>query len=161
MSRNDLTNGVLWHIKVLNLYRGIFFMCQSTNENYVCQCPGGKTERYLQPSLLLALHLQPSYGYDLLGRIKDFGFLDGDLDPGTIYRHLRRLEDDRFVSSKWDTTGTGPARRFYEITPDGEMFLKDWGMFMERNYNNLGNFLRQYRQILSEKRKHISRKEVI
>jgi len=87
--------------------------------------------------------------------------LDGDLDPGTIYRHLRRLEDDRFVSSKWDTTGTGPARRFYEITPDGEMLLKDWVMFMERNYNNLGNFLRQYRQTLSEKRKHISRKEVI
>jgi len=123
-------------------------MCQSTNETHVCHCPGGKTERYLQPSLLLALHLKPSYGYLLIEKIKDFGFMDGDVDPGTIYRHLRRLEDDGFVSSKWDTTGTGPARRFYEITLDGEALLKDWVMFMERNYNNLENFLNQYRQAL-------------
>lgn len=127
-------------------------MCQSTNENYVCQCPGGKTERYLQPSLLLALHLKPSYGYDLLGKIMEFGFMDGDVDPGTIYRHLRRLEDDKFVSSKWDTTGSGPARRFYEITPEGEVLLGNWMMFMERNYNNLGNFLNQCRQILSKRK---------
>ena len=127
-------------------------MCQSPNENHICHCPGGKTERYLQPSLLLALHLKPSYGYNLLGKIGDFGFMDGDVDPGTIYRHLRRLEDDKFVSSKWDTSGTGPARRFYEITPEGEVLLENWMMFMERNYNNLGNFLNQCRQILSKEK---------
>jgi PadR family transcriptional regulator PadR len=105
--------------------------------------------------LLLALHLKPSYGYDLLGKINDFGFVDGSLDPGTVDRHLRRLEDDGFVSSKWDTTGTGPARRFYEITPEGEILLGNWVMFMERNYNNLGNFLNQYRQTLCEKNTNI------
>ena len=128
-------------------------MCQSSDGNHVCQCPGGKTERYLQPSLLLVLHLKPSYGYELLGKINDFGFMDGSVDPGTIYRHLRRLEDDGFVSSKWDTTGTGPARRFYEITPDGEELLIDWVMFMERNYHNLGKFLNQFRHTLSKKGK--------
>lgn len=127
-------------------------MCQPTDEIHACQCPAGKTERYLQPSLLLALHLKPSYGYDLLGKIKDFGFVDGSVDPGTIYHHLRRMEEEEFVSSKWDTTGTGPARRFYEITPEGEILLKNWVIFMERNYNNLGNFLNQYRRTLSKKR---------
>lgn len=126
-------------------------MCQKSDENHVCHCPGGKTERYLQPSLLLGLYLKPSYGYELLRKINDLGFMDGSVDPGTIYRHLRRLEYDGFVSSKWDTTGTGPARRFYEITPDGEALLKDWVMFMERNYKSLGSFLNQYRQILSKK----------
>ena len=126
-------------------------MCKNANENSTFQCPGRKTERYLQPSLLLALHLKPSYGYDLLGKISDFGFTDGSVDPGTLYRHLRRLEDDGFVSSKWDTTGTGPARRFYGITPKGEILLRDWVKFMERNYNNLGNFLKQYCQNLSKK----------
>ena len=77
--------------------------------------------------------------------------MDGDIDPGTIYRHLRRLEDDGFVSSEWDTSGTGPARRFYKITSEGEVFLGNWVMFMERNYNNLGNFLNQCRQTLSKK----------
>jgi len=126
-------------------------MCPNGNEDHPCHCPGGKTERYLQPSLLLALHLKPSYGYDLLGKINDFGFLDGSLDPGTVYHHLRRLEDDGFVSSQWDTSGTGPARRFYEITQEGETLLKNWVMFMERNYNNLGNFLGQYRKASSKK----------
>lgn len=150
-SKDDLTKGAFCPIKDLNLCRGKHFMCHSANENHTFHCPGGKTERYLQPSLLLALHLNPSYGYDLLGKINDFGFVDGSVDPGTVYRHLRRLEDDGFVSSKWDTTGTGPARRFYEITPEGEILLKNWVMFMERNYNNLGNFLNQYRQTLSKK----------
>jgi PadR family transcriptional regulator PadR len=127
----------------------------STNENHVCYCPGGKTERYLQPSLLLALYLKPSYGYDLLGKINDFGFIDGSVDPGTIYHHLRRMEDEGFVSSKWDITGTGPARRFYKITPEGETLLKNWVVFMERNYNSLGNFLDQCSQILSKKRVNI------
>jgi poly-beta-hydroxybutyrate-responsive repressor len=126
-------------------------MCHKSNEDHACLCPGGKTERYLQPSLLLALHLKTSYGYDLLGKINDFGFVDGSLDPGTVYHHLRRLEDDGFVSSKWDTSGTGPARRFYDITREGETLLKNWVMFMERNYNNLGNFLSQYNKTSSKK----------
>ena len=49
------------------------------------------------------------------------------------------------------TTSIGPAKRFYEITHDGEMFLNDWVMFMERNYNNLGRFLKKYRQTLVKK----------
>ena len=126
-------------------------MCQTTDEGHTCQCPGGKTERYIQPSLLLALHLRPSYGYDLLGKIDGFGFMDGSVDPGTLYRHLRRLEDDGFVSSRWDTSGTGPARRFYEITPEGEILLENWVMFMERSYNNLGSFLNRYRRTLVKK----------
>ncbi len=133
-------------IKVLNLYGDIPAMCQQHHDVHICQCPGGKTERYLQPSLLLALYLKSSYGYDLIGKLNDFGFMDGSPDPGTVYNHLRRLEDDGFVSSKWDTSGSGPARRFYEITPEGEILLKNWAMFMERNYNNLENFIDQYRK---------------
>lgn len=127
-------------------------MCQQHHDVHICQCPGGKTERYLQPSLLLALYLKSSYGYDLIGKLNGFGFMDGSVDPGTVYSHLRRLEDDDFVSSKWDTSGAGPARRFYEITPEGEILLKNWTMFMERNYNNIENFLDQYRKT-SETRK--------
>ena len=116
-----------------------------------CNCPGGKTERFIQPSLLLALRNHPSYGYELLDKILAFGFLDGPADPGMIYRHLRKLEEEGFVSSTWDTSGTGPARRYYHLTTEGEDLLGNWIPFMERNLKSLGKFLSLFRQSNSAK----------
>ncbi len=116
-----------------------------------CNCPGGKTERFIQPCLLLALRKQPSYGYDLLEKIIEFGFLDGPADPGMLYRHLRKLEDDGFVSSTWDTSGTGPARRYYKLTSEGEELLRDWIPFMEKNLRSLEKFLQLFRQTAATK----------
>ena len=127
-------------------------MCQnSSHEHYkTCHCPGGKTERYLQPSLLLILSEKSSYGYELIERIIQLGFIDGSIDPGMIYRHLRGLEERGCVSSRWDTTGTGPAKRYYEITKDGKELLQSWIPFMEKNMKNLENFLKLYKKTLKE-----------
>lgn len=116
-----------------------------------CNCPGGKTERFIQPCLLLALRPKPSYGYELLEKIIEFGFIDGPADPGMVYRHLRKLEEEGFVSSTWDTSGTGPARRYYRLTPEGEELLRDWIPFMERNLKSLENFLQILRQTAATK----------
>jgi len=94
-----------------------------------CDCPSGKTERFIQPCLLLALRKQPSYGYELLEKILEFGFLDGPADPGMVYRHLRKLEEEGFVSSTWDTSGTGPARRYYSLTKEGDELLRDYSFY--------------------------------
>ncbi len=123
-------------------------MCRKRDcHNDLCQCPGGKTERFLQPCLLLTLRQQPSYGYDLLEKIMAFGFLDGPADPGTVYRHLRKMEQDGFVSSSWDTSGTGPARRYYRLTKEGENLLGDWIPFMERSLKSLEKFLGVFRRV--------------
>ncbi len=111
-----------------------------------CNCPGGKTERFIQPCLLLTLRNHPSYGYELLEKILEFGFLDGPADPGMIYRHLRKLEEEGYVSSTWDTSGTGPARRYYRLTREGEELLRNWIPFMERNLKSLEKFLSLFRQ---------------
>ena len=118
-----------------------------------CQCPGGKTERFIQPCLLLALQKQPSHGYDLLEKIMEFGFLDGPADPGMVYRHLRKMEQEGFVSSSWDTSGTGPARRNYRITKEGEELLRSWIPFMERSLKSLEKFLSLHSQVQGNSRK--------
>jgi poly-beta-hydroxybutyrate-responsive repressor len=97
------------------------------------------------------LRTKPSYGYELLEKIIAFGFLDGPADPGMVYRHLRKLEEDGFVSSTWDTSGTGPARRYYSLTTEGEELLRDWIPFMERNLKSLQNFLQLFRETTSKK----------
>src|SRR5262249_47437839 len=48
------------------------------------------------------------------------------MNPGTFYRILRQMEKDGIVSSAWDTSGGGPARRTYSITDAGEAYLKWW-----------------------------------
>jgi PadR family transcriptional regulator, regulatory protein PadR len=50
----------------------------------------GKQERYIQPSILMGLFSRPSYGYELIKNIQQFGFVEGQAPPGMIYRHLRQ-----------------------------------------------------------------------
>jgi poly-beta-hydroxybutyrate-responsive repressor len=47
-------------------------------------------------------------------------------DSGTVYRTLRQLERTGLVSSFWDTSESGPARRMYSLTKAGELFLSSW-----------------------------------
>ncbi|MBN2517168.1 MAG: helix-turn-helix transcriptional regulator [Deltaproteobacteria bacterium] len=110
----------------------------------------GKQERYIQPSILLGLYGKPSYGYELIQNIQKFGFLKGQAPPGMIYRHLRQIEEDGLVLSEWDTEGTGPARRVYNITPEGEEMLAIWVEYMETQSKNLSSFIKQYKQRLKE-----------
>ena len=110
--------------------------------------PGsGKTERYIQPSLLLGLKMKPSYGYELIHNIQKFGFVQGQAPPGMIYRHLRELEADALVCSEWQTAGTGPARRIYHLTAEGEDALALWIGYMETQADNLLNFIQQYEKL--------------
>ncbi len=110
--------------------------------------PGsGKAERYIQSSLLLGLKIKPSYGYELIHTIQKFGFVQGQAPPGMIYRHLRELEADGLVQSEWQTEGTGPARRIYRLTVEGEEALVLWITYMESMANNLINFINEYKEL--------------
>ncbi len=110
--------------------------------------PGsGKTERYIQSSLLLGLKMKPSYGYELIHNIHKFGFVQGQAPPGMIYRHLRELEADGLVHSEWQTEGSGPARRIYRLTIEGEEALALWIEYMQDQATNLMNFIKQYEKL--------------
>jgi PadR family transcriptional regulator PadR len=74
---------------------------------------------WLQPFLLLALEQWQSHGYELIRRMSAFGF--ETLDRGSVYRTLRQLEKDGLVTSGWDTSNDGPARRLYTLTDAGRL----------------------------------------
>jgi poly-beta-hydroxybutyrate-responsive repressor len=106
----------------------------------------GKAERYIQPSILLSLRRRPSYGYEIIQTIQEFGFVEGQAPPGMIYRHLRELEAAGLVTSAWKTEEAGPARRVYELTPEGQKTLSLWAEYMEQQARKLTNFIRTYRR---------------
>ena len=107
---------------------------------------GGKQERYMQPSILMALLDGQSHGYELLQHIAEYGFLKGDAPPGMIYRHLRQMEDEGLVRSQWDATGSGPAKRVNAVTDEGREVLEAWVGYMERQAASLMAFVTRYRE---------------
>ena len=115
----------------------------------------GKQERYIQPSILMGLFSRPSYGYELIKNIQQFGFIEGQAPPGMIYRHLRQLEEDGLVSSEWETEGTGPAKRVYSLTIEGKEVLAVWIDYMKAQADNLNTFINHYQ--VAQKNKTRSR----
>lgn len=97
----------------------------------------------VQPRLLLQLARKPAHGYELMDAL-DEG-VDGQApDPGTLYRTLRALEEDGLVRSTWDTEGAGPARRVYELTDQGVVFLHAWAVRIRGTRAQLDRFLTGY-----------------
>src|SRR5258706_13350833 len=83
---------------------------------------GGMPNNWLVPAVLLLLRDVSSYGYDLMKALTRFGF--AMMNPGPLYRMLRQMEKDGLVSSSWDTSGQGPARRLNSLTAAGKAYLK-------------------------------------
>jgi poly-beta-hydroxybutyrate-responsive repressor len=78
----------------------------------------------LSSSLLAYLRRWNAYGYQLVQELTRSGL--PSFDSTTVYRTLRQLERAGLVSSFWDTSESGPARRMYSLTKAGETFLDLW-----------------------------------
>ncbi|MGI6206675.1 MAG: PadR family transcriptional regulator [Anaerolineae bacterium] len=105
--------------------------------------PEGRVRRFLQPWLLLLLVEKPSHGYELMERLaQDPNAPEGD--PGVLYPLLRRMEAEGLVRSAWDTESKGPARRLYEVTPEGVEYLHAWAVSIRTTRDRLDAFLNAY-----------------
>lgn len=103
---------------------------------------GGLPRNYLQACLLLLIGEAPSHGYDLLEQISLLGLRH--VDPGGLYRSLRRLEQDGLVESWWEHSSAGPARRTYRLTSDGYDWLHAWAGSLRETHRHLSLYLSRY-----------------
>jgi poly-beta-hydroxybutyrate-responsive repressor len=103
-------------------------------------------ERFLEPCLLLLLRRGPSHGYGLIQDLRDFGLAEKETDPGSVYRYLRRMEDSGLITSEWQTQETGPAKRTYRLTSEGEKILASWVQVIAGNKERMERFLALYRK---------------
>ncbi|HWH35145.1 MAG TPA: PadR family transcriptional regulator [Acidimicrobiales bacterium] len=81
----------------------------------------GLSRSYVRPLLLLLLAEGPSHGYELLEHIRQAGVRNAD--AGGLYRCLRAMEQSDLVSSWWEPSQSGPARRSYLLTDEGRVAL--------------------------------------
>lgn len=68
------------------------------------------------------------------------------VDIGNLYRTLRRMEMDGWVKSKWDKNESGPDRRVYTITEDGQEFLHEAASSLIRSDKLIHRFLEEYQK---------------
>jgi DNA-binding PadR family transcriptional regulator len=61
----------------------------------------------------------PRYGYGLIQQLAEKGL---DIEEGTLYPLLRRLEQQGLLESVWDTSETRP-RKYYQISAVGREVL--------------------------------------
>ncbi|MHB8125798.1 MAG: PadR family transcriptional regulator [Desulfitobacteriaceae bacterium] len=91
-----------------------------------CNSKHHKMERFMEVCLLLLLYQEPGHGYGLIEQLSYFGFSVEQLNISTLYRTLRKMEQEGSVISIWEEGGQGPKRRVYEITEDGKKELDQW-----------------------------------
>jgi DNA-binding PadR family transcriptional regulator len=104
----------------------------------------GHLYRFVEPVLLLILkEKKQSYGYDLSGELSRYSFTDSEIENAVLYRTLRRLEANGYVTSHWDVDEPGPARRVYSLTKEGNKHLREWAQVLGKVASSMSRFARR------------------
>ena len=92
-----------------------------------CPCLGVTLTKLIQPTILSILSDGPLHGYRIVASAAAIPTARGGRPDSTgIYRTLHAMQRRGLVVSAWDASGTGPARRTYELTDDGRECLGKW-----------------------------------
>lgn len=95
--------------------------------------PGEWLRGVLEVCVLRTLAEDPTYGYAISSRLEQAGI--GAVKGGTLYPLLTRFERAGLVAVEWRTGTSGPARKYYTLTPVGRAELAEqaagWVRFAE------------------------------
>lgn len=97
---------------------------------------------WLTPVALVLLREVSSHGYELIERLGEFGF--EQINPGTLYRTLRKMEKEDLCKSEWNTSNGGAACRVYSVTSAGEAYLTSWAEECNKYQLVLDSFYKAY-----------------
>jgi DNA-binding PadR family transcriptional regulator len=105
--------------------------CKQPGLGRPCTCAMGNVSRFIEPVVLRILkEKKRSYGYEIAECLAQYALTDATIEGAALYRTLRTLEANGYVSSTWDA-GDGPARRNYSLTRSGSEHLRDWANLLE------------------------------
>ena len=95
------------------------------------------------PLLVLAVLAEsPRHGYAIARAIEQEGEKVLQLREGALYPALRVLEQDGLITGAWDIQTSGPARKVYSITAEGQAELtkrtREWKQYARLMTNLLG-----------------------
>jgi transcriptional regulator len=73
--------------------------------------------------VLQILSLGPAHGYGIAQRLEQISRSVVQVNQGSLYPALHRLEQKRWLRAEWKQSETGREARFYSLTPAGRKQL--------------------------------------
>src|SRR5687767_92293 len=86
--------------------------------------------------------LGPQHGFGLAKRIQQISDGALDLNQGTLYPALLRLEQRGWVSSDWGLSDNGRRAKFYRLTAKGQQQIAEEQGNWERTVHLMQRFLK-------------------
>jgi len=74
--------------------------------------------------ILKAVSLGPLHGYGIIQRISQMSGEMLDVEQGSLYPAVYRIEQQGWVSSEWGVNDTGRRAKFYTLTKAGRARLE-------------------------------------
>jgi len=73
--------------------------------------------------LLQILSLEPAHGYGIAQRLEQISRSVVQVNQGSLYPALHRLEQRKWLRAEWKESETGREAKFYSLTPAGRRQL--------------------------------------
>ena len=106
---------------------------------------GDKTDVWQGTLALMVLRtletMGPQHGYGLARRIEQISGDRLQLNYGTLYPALLKLEQEGFIGSKWGLSENNRRAKFYELTKAGQKRLQRATVEWEQTTEILARFL--------------------
>lgn len=76
-------------------------------------------------TIILGLLIESDkYGYEITKLVFELSERQYELKEATMYSSLKRLENDKYITSYWGDETQGSRRRYYHITESGRELYK-------------------------------------
>ena len=87
------------------------------------QAPSDVLRGTLDLLVLRTLSLEPMHGWGISQRIEQISRGALDVNQGSLYPALQRLEQKGWIESEWRTTENGRRAKYYRLTGSGRRAL--------------------------------------
>ena len=96
----------------------------------------------LEMMVLLAIESTDKYGYELVNEISEIV----DVNEGTIYPILKRLNVDLYLETYLQESNEGPPRKYYHLTLKGKTYLQELCADWQEFSGNVNKYLKKERK---------------
>jgi transcriptional regulator len=86
--------------------------------------PGELVKGTLHMLILKTLSLEPLHGYGIGVRLEQTSGGKFQINAGSLFPALRRLERDGLIRGEWSATENNRQAKYYHLTPQGRAQLK-------------------------------------